>query len=419
MNMNVIFKSFRFALILIFLVGNACDKLSVDELQPKKESKVITIRATTSIAAYASLENILRSDKPSTVEILSQPERGSVSLFAGRLLQFQPHDNAKIGDEQFNIAIDAAQYVVNLQVVANTNCESVANFDQLSVKLNTPTELNVLANDPIACSTNQVTMAIEIAPLSGQIVIDGKKVIYTPNPGFRGADKFVYKVTDLRTSAVAYASALVTVGQETPTPCNFMITDDFLETTVNVEGSINPAANDLLCKSDTGQVRLAVAVAPKHGVVRFENAGLSLFYAPEKDFLGKDSLILRVCDPSGGCKQSKLYINVKPSKNGGGTPGSGACNFMVNDDGITTAVNMEVGINPAVNDDICVSAGNRIEISIATMPQNGTARIENNGLSLFYLPKTNYIGLDSMTINVCRAPSDCKISKVSITVIRR
>jgi hypothetical protein len=361
----------------------------------------------------------LRTDQAKVVEIISQPARGIVSLYEGRLLYFQPHQSASVGQETFNITVGSNTFAVNLNLESNVACAPVAEFDQFEVKLNTPTELNVLANDPIACSTNQVTLDIEIAPIAGTAKITNGKILYTPNLDSRIGDKFLYKVTENRSGAIAYASVLVSVGKESAAPCTFIVNEDYLQTTLNTEGNVNPAANDVLCLKDTGRIILKVITKPKHGTVRFENMGLSLFYKPDQDFLGADSLFLEVCNSAGKCQVNRVNIQVLPPKPGGGNPGTGPCNFIVQEDMLTTIVNTESGINPLANDDICVAPGNQIQLTIATPPQNGTTRFDNNGLSLFYKPNSNFVGQDVLELNVCRAPNDCKKSKVQITVLRR
>lgn len=417
--MNMISRVSMLGLSAGLFLLNACDTLSVDTLKPAEESPVILLRATPTTGGFASLDKILRADQTKVVEIISQPARGIVSLYEGRLLQFQPHQSAGVGQETFNIAVGNNTYAVNLKLESNVACAPVAEFDQFEVKLNTPTELNVLANDPIACSTNQVTLDIEIAPIAGTAKITNGKILYTPNLDSRIGDKFLYKVTENRSGAVAYTSVLVTVGRESPPPCTFIVNEDYLQTTLNSEGNVNPAANDVLCLRDTGRIVLKVITKPKHGTVRFENMGLSLFYKPDQDFLGADSLFLEVCNSAGKCQVNRVNIQVVPPKPGGGNPGTGPCNFIVQKDMLTTIVNTESGINPLVNDDICVAPGNQIQLTIATPPQNGTARIDNNGLSLFYKPNPNFVGQDAVELNVCRAPNDCIKNKVLITVLRR
>jgi large repetitive protein len=417
--MNIISRISMLGLSAGLFLLTACNTLSVDALKPAEESPTILLRATTTTSAFASLDKILRTDQAKVVEIISQPARGIVSLYEGRLLYFQPHQSASVGQETFNITVGSNTFAVNLSLENNVACAPVAELDQFESKLNTATELNVLANDPIACSTNQVTLSVEIAPIGGIAQINNGKILYTPKQDFRGTDKFLYKVTENRSGAVAFASVLVSVGKETAAPCTFIVNEDYLQTPLNTEGNVNPAANDVLCLRDTGRIILKVITKPKHGTVRFENMGLSLFYKPNQDFIGADSLLLEVCNSAGKCQVNKVNIQVLPPKPGGGNPGTGPCNFIVQEDMLTAIINSESGINPLVNDDICVAPGNQIQLSIATPPQNGTTRFDNSGLSLFYKPNPNFVGQDVLELNVCRAPNDCKKSKVQITVLRR
>jgi len=308
--MNIISRISMLGLSAGLFLLTACNTMSVDALKPVEESPTILLRATTTTSAFASLDKILRTDQAKVVEIISQPARGIVSLYEGRLLYFQPHQSASVGQETFNITVGSNTFAVNLSLENNVACAPVAELDQFESKLNTATELNVLANDPIACSTNQVTLSVEIEPIGGIAQVVNGKILYTPKQDFRGTDKFLYKVTENRSGAAAYASVLVSVGKESAGPCNFIVQEDMLTAIINSESGINPLVNDDICVAAGNQIQLSIATAPQNGTTRFDNNGLSLFYKPNSNFVGQDVLELNVCRAPNDCKKSKVQITV-------------------------------------------------------------------------------------------------------------
>jgi|GEM_PF-2129556 len=87
----------------------------------------------------------------------------------------------------------------------------VAADDSAETPMNTPVRIDVLAND----SGERLVIASISQPAYGWAALDGAQIVYTPAPGFSGADRFTYTVQD---SSGAGATASVTVMVWRPVP---------------------------------------------------------------------------------------------------------------------------------------------------------------------------------------------------------
>jgi hypothetical protein len=88
--------------------------------------------------------------------------------------------------------------------------EPVANNDNIATFMNEPVSIPVLVNDTFEDGPIPEGAIITIVdePLSGQAAVDGPNVIYTPNPGFFGFERFTYRVS---VEGVDSNTALITV----------------------------------------------------------------------------------------------------------------------------------------------------------------------------------------------------------------
>jgi hypothetical protein len=100
---------------------------------------------------------------------------------------------------------------------ADTNGPPVANDDTFAMKQDSgPNTLNVLANDSDP-DGDPLTIVAKTDGMGGPVAIGGggTSLIYTPQPGFQGADRFTYTVSDGRGGT---ATAGVTVTVVAPPP---------------------------------------------------------------------------------------------------------------------------------------------------------------------------------------------------------
>jgi hypothetical protein len=78
-----------------------------------------------------------------------------------------------------------------------------ANRDQASTFRNTPKTIDVLAND-FDCAGAPLQIVNVGSPLHGSAVLNGNKVVYTPNTNFFGVDSFPYTISSSNGTATAF-----------------------------------------------------------------------------------------------------------------------------------------------------------------------------------------------------------------------
>lgn len=136
-----------------------------------------------------------------TLVSATQGANGATAL-SGNDVLYTPN-SAYLGADTFTYVVSDGQGgtatgTVTLAVLpAGTNVAPVAVDDTVSVKLDTPKTIAVLANDTDANSGDTLTVGSVTSPAHGTAVVDATgKVLYTPVTGYSGPDSFTYIVRD-------------------------------------------------------------------------------------------------------------------------------------------------------------------------------------------------------------------------------
>jgi gliding motility-associated-like protein/uncharacterized repeat protein (TIGR01451 family) len=171
----------------------------------------------------------------------------------------------------------------------------VAKDDLAKGEQNKPLKIEVQKNDEpgnspiIPGSTTIITQ-----PKNGTLTLnpDGT-VTYTPNPGFTGADEFVYTVTDKNGQISNPATVKVEVMPSKP-----VAMDDLAETEFNKEIEIPLLHNDKTDGAAFEKPTVEIIEQPKNGVLK-KNPDGTVVYVPNSGFTGKDSFTYKVKDANG------------------------------------------------------------------------------------------------------------------------
>jgi outer membrane protein OmpA-like peptidoglycan-associated protein len=91
----------------------------------------------------------------------------------------------------------SASVTVTVTAAADANQPPVANDDRAVTNRNTPVLIDVLANDTDP-DGDSLTIDSVTSPQNGSAIIQNGRILYTPNTGFRGTDRFSYTVSDGR-----------------------------------------------------------------------------------------------------------------------------------------------------------------------------------------------------------------------------
>jgi hypothetical protein len=149
---------------------------------------------------------------PLTVKVESSPNFGTATLNADNTITYTP-DCDTSGTTTFTYSIsdtyNSATATVTVTVAAAL--PPVAQNDLFSIQFNTPTVLNVLANDTDPQNLPVHILGAPSQPAHGKIDWVGDTITYTPNPGYTGPDSFTYNITDYFANSVAPATVTLNV----------------------------------------------------------------------------------------------------------------------------------------------------------------------------------------------------------------
>jgi len=174
--------------------------------------------------------------------------------------------------------------------------------------------------------------------------------------------------------------------------------------------SINPNSSTIFpvefvsVDQNGDDLTLTILFGPLHGTATVQ--GDTIFYTPDPNYSGNDSIIFEVCDEGTPplCAQGLIVINI-----GNIVPDA-------QNDSATTEIDTNVPFNVLVNDTE-YNSNQTIVIDFISPPANGIV-VDNNNGNLNYTPGFNFIGTDSFFYIICDngQPILCDTAWVFITV---
>ncbi|MCE9574879.1 MAG: tandem-95 repeat protein [Deltaproteobacteria bacterium] len=250
----------------------------------------------------------------------------------------------------------------------------VAMGDTLVTALDTPSSVDVLANDSDA-DGDTLTIATVSTPAHGAASIAGTGITYTPATGYAGVDSFTYTISDGTLTATATVTVTVT-NDHAPTAGN-----DTFSGTEDTAGSVDVLVNDSDIDSDP--LTLTAVTTPPHGAAVI--AGTKITYTPAANYNGGDSFTYTVSDGT-LTTTATVTVNLAAVED---APVASA-------DTPTTAEDTAGSFDVLAND-VDVD-GDALSITAVTTPSHGAAAISGSKVS--YTPTANYNGGDSFTYTI-------------------
>ncbi|MBI1223427.1 MAG: tandem-95 repeat protein [Bacteroidetes bacterium] len=251
----------------------------------------------------------------------------------------------------------------------------------------TPVKIDVLANDSVNVP---VSASLQNPPLYGSASWNGSTFDYMPPFGFIGYDSFTYIICS-STSPVVCDTASVVVN----VIMAVSLKDDYADVQMNKGTFIYPKKNDIV----NIPAVLSVYEPPKHGTYVVQN-GDSIFYTPDFNFFGYDTIKYQVCgyNPITICDSATIFIRVVPQ-------------VIATDDYYNLFINRSKRSKVLSNDTVFGS----YSTTILSFPKVGTAVMQ--GDSIFYQSGLYYKGKDSLEYLVCSnlIPGYCDTAKVYYT----
>jgi VCBS repeat-containing protein len=169
-------------------------------------------------------------------------------------------------------------------------------------------------------------------------------VLYTPDPGFAGTDRFDYTVSD---GQGGQATARVTVSVSEPANAPPRAVDDRFAGPAGGPVGGNVLANDSDPDGDT--LAAAIAAPTPAGTATISATG-DLFFAPLPGFSGEASVVYEVSDGNGGTDTATATLVVPESPEDGAPPEPANAPPEAADDAATTGEDTPVTIAVLAND---------------------------------------------------------------------
>ena len=160
---------------------------------------------------------------PISVVSATTPANGVAAVHANGTIKYTPRATFS-GSDSFSYVIKdsnggTASAIVTVNV-ANAADAPVANDDSAATPASTSVRVNVLANDTDE-DGDKLTIVAVTQGAQGRATIDGDAIVYQPNGGFSGDDRFTYTISD---PSGARATASVSVFRS---DCFTGFADDF------------------------------------------------------------------------------------------------------------------------------------------------------------------------------------------------
>ncbi len=426
---------------------------------PSASNSSVNVSANSS----SNLITPMTSGNVTSVAITTASTHGTVTI-DGLKFNYTPNPGY-IGPDAISFIANgpggsSASALISINVVPSDQTTPIVKDLDITVPANST--LNPIAPQ---ISGNVNSIAITAAPLHGTLNTSGLQITYTPSKDFIGNDEFSMTASGSGgTSAPAKIRITVIAGAPKIESSNLIVP---LNSTRSVTPVITGIANGL-----------SITSAPAHGKAVVN--GLSVSYTPDTNYVGEDSLNLIATGPSGNSAPATIAISVTPNlpsvssssvsvaANSSGnvitpritgnatslsivkttahgvisvnglalsyTPvvgyiGPDAVSVIaIGKDGNSLPAEISIEVTPlqASSLDVTVqtnSANNLITTgkiagssaaTLAVQPSHGTATIE--GFDVRYTPSSNYLGNDSLKVQINGGNGMLTSIDVNITV---
>lgn len=358
-----------------------------------------------SVIVNVLINDIGLEDIPIVVSISQTPAQGAAVVNADNTITFTPATEFT-GIMVFKYTVtdangDTDDATVTINVKSSLNIVPGAADDNASTIINTPVDINVLANDS-GLEDGFGNLTIFAAPSFGSVIVNSNRTItYTPSYLFEGAETFQYLVADIDGD---YSIATVTVTVASRPDYQPIANDDRRGCSFN-----QPVIVDVLF-NDTGleDIPLVVSISenPAQGLA-IVNPNNTISYTPAENFIGEITFHYTVTDADGDSDHALVAIRVKEGEN---------LVPSATDDNAMTIVNTPVTINVLANDTGLDDGYGNLSIFVA--PTVGSA-VVNANRTITFTPSYMFIGTATFQYLVEDVDGDYSVATVTITVTER
>jgi DNA/RNA endonuclease G (NUC1) len=330
-----------------------------------------------------------------SITAVTQGAHGSV-VNNGDVLTYSPAPDYN-GADSFTYTVGDGRggtATANVSVTINpVNDPPTAAADSVTTDEDTPTSINVLANDGDADS-DPLNVTAVTQGAHGSVTNNGDGTVsYSPGPNYNGSDSFSYTVSDGH-GGTASAAVIVTINPVNDAP---VAANDSATTDEDTTATITVLTNDTDVDGDT--VSVTSVGSPAHGTAALNPDG-TINYAPAPNYNGSDSFTYTVGDGHGGTASATVSVTINPVND---PP-------VASDGGATTDEDTSVAITLAAAD----VEGDALTFSVVSGPAHGSVSI--SGHTATYTPAPDYNGADSFTFKANDGQLDSNAASVNVQV---
>lgn len=270
---------------------------------------------------------------------------------------------------------------------------------------------DVFTNDYVINSSGWVMNPLVSDVNSGTLsLLPNGDFSYTPNEHFNGTDNFTYEICSAaRPDYCQQATAQITINPIDDAPYAY---DDIFTVMENNIATGNVLANDKEVDGDKIILNINPITLPANGDIIMQALG-GFTYTPDMNFYGTEQFSYQICDdtPAALCDTAWVKIQVEVNADGNTRPLAVADVLTLNEDAVKSG-------NVLSNDSDDDGHNLLVRPTPLTLPVNGAAIVSQNGL-YYYLPSSNFNGIDSFTYEICDTgiPSLCDTAWVTVTVL--
>lgn len=363
--------------------------ISVDAVNDQPISRDISISNTEDTSFSFTLDSTDVDGDILSFEIVSQPTRGSLTGVAPELT-YKPYENFN-GNDEFTYRASDGESFSNISVVdiavSPVNDAPTSSDQSLIIDEDSSVPILLLGND---VDGDDLTYFISVAPEYGLVEGDFPDLIYSPYPGFSGADSFVYTVHDGDLSADASVNITVLPTNEPPVAENV-----HLELEEDSNGMVSVIAYDV----DGDPLSYLIITQPEHGTL----AGIApnFLYTPEPNYFGSDIFSYQVNDGKNDSNVAKVSLVITPEND---PPVANSANLFVAEDS-------ELSILLSGSD----IDGDDLSFELIALPEHGSISADTLP-NLIYTPSANYSGEDRLSFKVDDGESSSAVAIVNIHI---
>ncbi|MFN8394291.1 MAG: Ig-like domain-containing protein [Bacteroidia bacterium] len=181
--------------------------------------------------------------------------------------------------------------------------------------------------------------------------------------------------------------------------------DDAVTTTEDTPVNIAVLSNDTDIENDP--LTASILSGPFHGTAIMVNDTIQ--YTPGLNYFGQDTIYYRICDNAlpTACDTGMVIVTILPVND---PPLANSDTISLPND--TLQVIVAVTLNDVDPESDVLS------VTITCGPTNGTATVNNNTLSIVYIPDSTFIGVDSICYVLCDngSPAGCDTAIVYLNI---